>query len=507
MIVTYLDVDPHEVPARMPSPYGPVHPLARRAAEQLRDELRGDPLEGKMFGVLVVEERGRIGFVRACSGMLDGRWDVEGFAPPVFDAASRDAFWPAAERELAELTNALAALDARIADARAAVDQHAAAALILRARHRERRAERHAQRASGADAHALDQQSRGDAAEKRRHVAVGVPLVAALRALEDEAKALANARAGRSRELLHRVFATYALANARGETRPLRDVFAPAEPPGGAGDCAAPKLLAYAYRHGLRPVALAEVWVGPASGGRFDGHYYPPCRGKCEPVLRHMLAGLDVEDPPALTLSIAADEPRTVFEDDWLLVVAKPAGLLSVPGKAHTDCVEQRLRARHAHAMLVHRLDLDTSGLLVAAKDPATHAALQAQFAERAIEKRYIAWLDGEPTTDGGTIDLPLRVDLDDRPRQLIDHVHGKPAITEWRVLSRENGRTRVAFFPRTGRAHQLRVHAACGIGIPIVGDRLYGIPSDRLLLHAEAIRFVHPQTNKVCEFVQRAPF
>jgi tRNA pseudouridine32 synthase/23S rRNA pseudouridine746 synthase len=368
--------------------------------------------------------------------------------------------------------------------------------------------------------HAVDQLSRADAAERRRlgarHADDRAALEAQLRPLEQERERLDHARTVRSRDLLRRIFAAYALPNARGETRSLDEVFAPASPPGGAGDCAAPKLLAYALRSGLRPLALAEFWIGasPAAGGRLDGQHYPPCRGKCGPILEHMLAGLDVEAAPVFGGdAIDPREPITVFEDRWLAIVVKPAGLLTVPGKATlVDSVQTRMRSRYPSVtgpMIVHRLDLDTSGLLLVAKHVDTYVALQRQFAERTIEKRYVAWLAGEVASDGGVIELPLRVDVDDRPRQIVDEKYGKQAITEWRVIERTTGRTKVALMPRTGRAHQLRVHAAHprGIGVPIVGDRLYGWPDARLMLHAESIAFVHPHTQEHLVRHSVAPF
>jgi len=508
MAVTYLDVEPHALPARMPSPFGAPHALAVRAAQLVRAEVGALGLErdGKMFGVLVVRDGARVGFLRAFSGMIGGQWQLPGFAPPVFDRAARDAFWIAGERELDALADELAQLDTRIDPARGAVAEHDARADALRATHRERRDHRHALRATTADRHALDQQSRHDGAERRALAAAREPLVASLAELERMRRGLVDDRAARSREMLRRIFATYRLANARGEVRALTELFAPAEPPGGAGDCAAPKLLAHAYALGLAPIALAEFWIGAPAGGRRDGDFYPPCRGKCGPVLGHMLAGLDVDDAPRF-----ASDPEAalehVYEDAWLVVVAKPAGLLSVPGKAGRDSVLVRLRGQHPALTLVHRLDLDTSGLLVAAKDPHTHTALQAQFARREVDKRYVAWLAGEVASDGGVVDLPLRVDLEDRPRQLVDPVHGKPAVTHWQVMTRDVGRTRVALVPKTGRAHQLRVHAACGIGVPIVGDRLYGCAADRLMLHAEAIAFVHPHTHTRLALTHVTPF
>lgn len=322
---------------------------------------------------------------------------------------------------------------------------------------------------------------------RARHAAEALPDVDAMTA----------ARAQRSRELLHAIQATYRI--------PLRELFA-GEPAGGAGDCAAPKLLIWAQQLGLRPIALAEFWWGP--GERTHGDFYPACRGKCAPIMPWLLRELDAEPAPVFA-STAIEEPRVVFEDDWLVVIAKPVGLLSVPGRgdALRDSVAIRMRARWPEAMVVHRLDLDTSGLMLVAKDADTYAKLQKAFALREIDKRYAAWLDGSPVEDHGTIELPLRVDVDDRPRQIVDAQHGKRAITEWRVIRRDGARTRVAFTPRTGRTHQLRVHAAQGLGAPIRGDRLYGRADDRLYLHAEALAFAHPHTGARIAVEELAPW
>jgi tRNA pseudouridine32 synthase/23S rRNA pseudouridine746 synthase len=555
------------LPARFASPFdaGAPHPLARRAADQLIDELRGrrgrDALDapggGKMFGVLVVAApdgtaHGRIGYLRGFSGMLDGSWYVPGFVPPLFDAAARASFWPAGERRLAELDRALRELDAapehlalRVAQG-AMLARHGAELAALRGRHRDQRAARHAARdairgdrseavlravdlASAAShaadraesiaaLHALDQASRGDAAERRRmlalHAAEHDAITARLDALDRARGALARERVELSRALTKQLHDGYAITSFRGERRPLRALFAPGEPPSGAGDCAGPKLLGHAYRLGLVPLALAELWWGapPTSGGRRAGQLYPSCRGKCGPLLPFQLDGLPLAAAPKPGAApVASDQPRIVFDDDWLVVVDKPCGLLSVPGRDASLCdsVVTRLRARWPGATAVHRLDLDASGLLVVAKDPATHTALQGAFARREVDKRYVAWLDGPVTGDAGTIALALRVDLDDRPRQLVDPVHGKPAITDWRVIARSADRTRVHLVPRTGRSHQLRVHAAhpLGLGAPIVGDRLYGRAAARLALHAEALAFLHPHTQRRIALEQPAPF
>ncbi|MDQ8162660.1 MAG: RluA family pseudouridine synthase, partial [Gemmatimonadota bacterium] len=239
----------------------------------------------------------------------------------------------------------------------------------------------------------------------------------------------------------------------------------------------------------------------------------------CPPILAHMLRGLPADPPPVFgAAAIAADQPAVVYEDAHLLIVDKPCGLLSVPGRSGLlrDSVSTRLRARYPEVtgqLVVHRLDLDTSGLLLAAKDATTFSALQRLFSLRAISKRYVAWLDGDVAGDDGVIDFPMRMDIDDRPRQIHDPVHGKAAVTGWQVLARENGRTKVAFTPHTGRTHQLRVHASNPIGLdaPIVGDRLYGRTApeygERLLLHAESLAFVHPVTGGEVAVTSAVPF
>jgi tRNA pseudouridine32 synthase / 23S rRNA pseudouridine746 synthase len=526
-VIAYFDPQPSEpsdVPARFPSPFAvPPHPLALRAVAELSVFLRGGELrEGKMFGALVVRDReGRIGYLRAFSGMLAGTWHRDGFVGPTFDEAARDAFWPAGEAGLGVLAEQQRVLDADPLHAHHAelLAAQAIELAALKARHAERKAARRTARDAGAPSHALDQESRGDSAERRtldaEHATVLAPLATRVAELVAASRALAADRVARSRDLLIAIHATYAFANARGETRSVRELFAPDSPPGGAGDCAAPKLLATAYREGLAPIALAEVWLGPPppSGDRRTGNAYPACRGKCGPILAHMLAGLDAEPDPIFgdASQIAADEPRLVFEDRWLVVVAKPVGLLAVPGRSGllTDSVQTRLAARFGAVQIVHRLDLDVSGLMLVAKDEATHLILQRQFARREIVKRYVAILDGvlDPSRgESGTIELPLRVDLEDRPRQIVDHVHGKQAQTSWSVTHRDPTTTRVVLQPLTGRTHQLRVHCAVGL-LPIVGDRLYGTPAARLLLHASDLAFAHPHAGERIELSLPAPF
>ena len=242
---------------------------------------------------------------------------------------------------------------------------------------------------------------------------------------------------------------------------------------------------------------------------RHHGHFYPACRSKCKPILDFMLQGLDVEENP-LGKPMEEHALDVIYDDQWLTVLNKPAGMLTVPGKLLEDSLLTRYQDAHPEAtgpIVVHRLDQETSGLVVFAKDKATHKALQQQFEDHSITKCYIALLDGLVAQDEGVIDLPLRPDVDDRPRQRVDQELGKPAVTRYRVLQRRDGITRVAFYPLTGRTHQLRVHASSpqGLNCPIVGDRLYGTTAARLMLHAQSITLTHPATGRSMTF--QCPF
>lgn len=546
-LVTIFDPQPtpDALPPLFPSPFdelGP-HPLARRAAQVLEDALRSGSidlgLEGKMFGVLVVRTpEGRIGFLRAFSGMIGGRWVLPGFVPPAFDPDERERIEVPGEAAVRALTERFVQLERSGAWTGPSQEwetlqrAHAVALAELRARHGRAKVARRVRREALARApmpevdraaalHALDQESRRDKAELRtvtaQHREARGVLEQRVRRVQRRRSALVRLRAWFSRRLVQRLHDTYRIANLLGEARPLRSLFAPREPPSGAADCAAPKLLAAAQARGLRPIALAEFWWGPPppTGARVAGTYYPACKEKCTPLLPFMLEGLDLAAPRRFVPpDVRGEALPVVFEDACLVVIDKPCGLLSVPGTDARvgDSVLERLRARYPGAtgpLLVHRLDLDTSGLLVACLDARAHAAVQKQFLQRTVEKRYLAELAGEVRDEHGRIELALRVDLHDRPRQIHDPVHGKRAITDWQVLARRDGRTRIAFFPRTGRTHQLRVHAAHprGLDAPIIGDRIYGQAAERLLLHAESLAFTHPMTGERLAFERPAPF
>jgi tRNA pseudouridine32 synthase / 23S rRNA pseudouridine746 synthase len=538
-LLTPFDTGDIEFPAEFPSPFdelGP-HPLAERAAHILQDELRGGVAgsihEGKMFGVLVVRTRaGEVGFLRSFSGTLGGRFDVRGFVPPIFNRKARANVEVPGERLVKELSGRAwdyafsANLPSVLREKAKVLHGRQLVMNEVRAQHlvnkHERRLERVSLDAESADGGSrlreLAQESRRDKAELRALQAAQAELSSGfddqVRRIERRMAAHARLQRSVSRRLMKQIHDTYRLTNARGVIRHLRELFPNAEPPGGAGDCAAPKLLSYAILHGYKPLAMAEFWWGPppAGGGRVAGEFYPSCKEKCGPVLPFLLDGIHVAptrrfSPPDAS---ALDLP-VLHEDDHVIVVEKPAGLLSVPPrKGPRDSVLTRLEQKYPGVRLVHRLDLDTSGVLVAARSAWVHSALQRQFLRRKVRKCYVAVVDGTVAGDKGTIDLAIRVDIGDRPRHIHDPEHGRRAITRWEVLGRvDDGTTRIAFFPVTGRTHQLRVHAShpLGLGAPIVGDRLYGRGGKRLLLHAESIELEHPGTGQKLRVESPAPF
>lgn len=538
-------INPHAselpLPARFTYPfcYTP-HPLCVRAAREVRtylnacDEWSRELAAGKMFGVLIVRTAdGVLGFLAAFSGILAGSNDHPYFVPPVFDLLNPNGFFKEEEKQISELNRRIdeaeqdagyAVLLQQLAEReRSSAETLRNEKIRLKQSKRQRNLRRNATPApTPQEIEQMTHQSQYEKAEyKRLQARLQAPIdeMRRLIALHTQAiQALKQERRTRSAHLQRQLFGHFRLLNAKGEERDLWSIFQEAGhsvPPAGAGECAAPKLLQYAYRNRLTPITMAEFWAGASPRGevRHDGHYYPACRGKCGPILAHMLQGLDVEASP---LTAVARPPQhklpVVYEDDWLLILNKPAGILSVPGKDDAYSAWQWVHDHRPMAdgpLLVHRLDMDTSGLLLAAKTKHVHQQLQALFHHRQVQKTYLALLDGVVAMDEGRIDLPLLPDHLDRPRQKADNRHGKPATTLYKVLSREDGRTRIQFCPLTGRTHQLRVHASHpdGLHCPIVGDRLYGQPADRLYLHALRLEFVHPVTGKLLCVEQKADF
>ncbi len=444
------------------------HPLCLEAAKKVRryvtthEELFQDAERGKMFGVLVVENAdGTLFFLAAYSGLLAGRNDWQWFVPPVFDAQQPDGHFKQIERQLTAMNVVLETM-------------------------------------------APDDLLAIELKERRKFM---------------------------SEDLQQWLFRQYRMLNARGEERDLIELWHDYHsvkvrqkypyPPGGAGDCCAPKLLQYAYQQGLKPLCMAEFWMGASPKGeiRHDGQFYPACRGKCLPILTWMLKGLDVEpnpqenDPLLYPLGMSRIKLDVLFEDQWLMIINKPSGLLSVPGRESRLSVWSIVRQHYADCddwALAHRLDMGTSGLLIITKTRDAYALMQEQFASRQVKKTYIALLDGVITQPSGTISLPLRANPLDRPRQVVDYEDGKPAVTDYEVLSVKDGITRIELRPHTGRTHQLRVHCAHeeGLATPILGDDLYGHGGqERLFLHAQEITFCHPVTRERMTLHVEAPF
>jgi len=452
-----------EPPERFTYPfcYEP-HPLCQLAAKEVHEyiathpEICEDADQGKMFGVLVVGEltaepsaTGRLGFLAAYSGLLAGRNDWAYFVPPVYDAQQPDGHFKTTEREISRLI-------------------------------------------------------RGTNIPSN-------PSISSDTSMSSDTRAL-------SQELQTWLFHQYQLLNARGEVKDLVDIWQEYYnrpkllrkyplPPGGTGDCCAPKLLQYAFQQGLKPLCMAEFWWGAATKTELRHHlnYYPACRGKCKPILTWMLQGLDVDPDPEL-IDLQQMELPVVYEDEWLLVVNKPSGLLSVPGRIGQYSVETIMQQRYPGCMVAHRLDMCTSGLLIVAKTQEVYRALQEQFVKHQVRKKYLAVLEPLDTLGSlgnlrmpsqGRISLPLRPDPMNRPRQMVDVEHGKRAVTDYEFLS-DNV---VALWPQTGRTHQLRIHCAHpdGLARPIVGDELYGIKqkNQRLMLHAAELWFRHPVTQQ----------
>ena len=495
--------------------------------------------QGKMFGVLVVRtQEGETGYLAAFSGILAGSNVHPFFVPPVYDLLQPQGFFKIEEEQISQINTRIGLLEEdeeykrqmqQLAALRQTAQETLEEAKRQMKRAKEKREERRREAAlpNGApmapeEESALIRESQFQKAEYKRMERAWkeriTPLQQTISDYEAGIQALKSERKQRSAALQQKLFEQFKMLNYRGEVKTLCDIFEQTvhkTPPAGAGECAAPKLLQQAYLHGWKPVAMAEFWWGesPKTEIRHHGHYYPACKGKCEPILGHMLQGLEVDENPILKeLQSGKKTLDIIYEDEWLAVVNKPAGMLSVPGKEDVVSVYSMMRERYPDAdgpLIVHRLDMSTSGLLVVAKTKQVHQNLQAQFKNRSIGKRYIALLQGSVSQDAGTVELPLCPNPLDRPRQMVHTGYGKPAVTDFEVLERKDNRTRIAFYPCTGRTHQLRVHAAHPLGLhcPIIGDELYGRKAERLYLHAEMLEFTHPVTGKRISITQKADF
>lgn len=533
-----FDSDGIELPSEFTYPFHYIpHPLTVMAAREVQDYLASrtdwteELSEGKMFGVLIVQTpEGKVGYLAAFSGNLAGSNLHCFFVPPVYDLLQPDGFFRIEEANISAINKRIKELESSrqltemrtaLAECRAQVDRTLADAKQQMKEAKIVREQRRSEGAGEEEQKAMIRESQFQKAEyKRLEKRLKEEMQQQAEELENQEqliRQLKQERKTRSAALQQKLFEQFRMLNAKGEVKDLCELFKDTPqgtPPAGTGECALPKLLQYAYQHRLKPLAMGEFWCGksPKEEVRHEGHFYPSCKGKCAPILKHMLIGLQVAKNSLAENVHKNTEPEIVYEDEWLLVVNKPAGMLSVPGKEALNSVYQFLHERYPEAtgpMLVHRLDMATSGLLLAAKDKDTHQVLQALFSGRQIKKRYTAILSGTVSTDEGVISLPLCPNLHDRPRQMVSFEHGKPAVTRYKVLERKNGKTLIAFYPLTGRTHQLRVHAAHqqGLSCPIVGDELYGKRADRLYLHAAELSFTHPVSGKDITICREADF
>ncbi|MFK2363993.1 pseudouridine synthase [Bacteroides fragilis] len=513
------------------------HPLCVMAAGEVQAYINKQTRwkeeldKGKMFGVLIVRtSNGQTGYLAAFSSNLCGSNSHSFFVPPVYDLLKPDGFFKIEEEQISAINHQIGQLQNcdRYLELQQKMERETAssqqalseARKVLKAA-KEKREQRRLHRPNENEQAAMIRESQYQKAEFKRLERYWKEQISEIKtemeSFSSQIEALKAERRNRSAALQQKLFQQFNFLNAKGETKNLCAIFEETvqkTPPAGAGECAAPKLLQYAYLSGLSPIAMAEFWWGesPKTEIRHHGYYYPSCRGKCEPILRHMLQGLNVEPAPSERYSLSQNMPEILFEDQWLLVLHKPEGVLSVPGKSEEQSIYSLLRARYPEAtgpLVVHRLDMATSGLLLAAKTQEVHRHLQAQFENRSIKKRYIALLDGILPEEEGVIDLPICPDYLDRPRQMVNEELGKTAITRYQVMDRKNGQTRIAFFPLTGRTHQLRVHAAhpLGLNCPIVGDELYGRKAERLYLHAEYLEFIHPVSGQRMVIEKKAEF
>jgi|TARA_B110001452_G_scaffold62006_1_gene48754 tRNA pseudouridine32 synthase / 23S rRNA pseudouridine746 synthase len=517
------------------------HPLTEAAAKELQSFLLKGTLvhnfgmgaheslieQGKMFGVLVVNDSsGNLGWLAAYSGKLSE--EPQGyFVPPVADIHAAQSFYKKGEAELNDMSAAIAALEQdskRRAQKKALQDRldeinehlrkgRAALKEAKKARQKYREAVRPTiseEDFEGICERLASESIQGQLAFKhssKEWLAEQEALVEKLDQFDTDIRDLKEERRLKSNALQREIFDHYTFLNANGESQVLSACFPDFDlrhPPSGSGDCCAPKLLQYAYKNELKPLALGEFWWGNAPDKEIRQHayFYPSCASRCRPILGHMLQGLEVEENPLLTYG--QDKPMpVVYEDEDLVVVNKPAGLLSVPGVEIEDSALTRIKNRYPNAtgaILLHRLDMSTSGLLMFTLNPKANKRMQRQFIKRQVQKTYIADISGLVAEEQGVIRLPLAPDYYDLPRQMVCHKTGKASETHWSVLQRFKSSTRLALKPITGRTHQLRVHCAHpeGLGLSIIGDELYGIIGQRLHLHAHQLEFTHPTTKEI---------
>ncbi|MGV1000354.1 pseudouridine synthase [Empedobacter falsenii] len=497
----------------------------------LENDLSSTPI-GKMFGVLVVRnQENKIGYLAAVSGKLANTNQHKIFVPPVFDMLNKNGFFLEQEERLNEINRILESLENNQNYLQVKEDfiqfeinsklKIEEGKQLLKLNKKDRKSQREtisptlSQEEIQFFEEDLVKQSLRDKYEFRilneELDSEKQILLSKINVFENEINSLKEERKIKSNSLQNQLFNQYQFLNKFKQEKGLLEIFSTTvfqQPPAAAGECAAPKLLQYAFQNDLEPICMAEFWWGdsPKSEVRKHGQFYPACTGKCEPILGHMLQGIELNENLLLKQNSTVEELEILYQDNDLVVINKPEEFLSVPGIEIKDSVYLRIKHQFPLAtgpIIVHRLDMSTSGILVLALNKESHKLLQQQFIKRKVQKRYIALLDGNVERDNGFIDLPLRVDLDDRPRQMVCYEHGKTAQTKYEVIARKDNKTLVYFYPITGRTHQLRMHAShrLGLNAPIIGDDLYGTKTNRLHLHAESLEFTHPKTKELMKF------
>ncbi len=481
---------------------------------------------GKMFGVLICQnEFGEIGQLWAFSGKLADSNHHEKFVPTVYDMLDENEFYKIGENELNQITKQIEVLensdDYKNTLQNSENTKNEAFNDIQKQKNTikiQKKLRDEIRKTVSFNEDELKETSKQEGILLKKMTQFWNYKIQDSQKefdiINSKIEALKLDRKQKSANLQQKLFAEYTFLNQYGKLKSIGEIFEE-NPPAGAGECAAPKLLHYAFANNLKPIAMAEFWWGKSPNSEIRKHkqFYPACKSKCEPILmQHMLGGLEMEENPFEINPAAGKDISIVYDDDYLVLINKPAEFLSVPGKQIKDSVYQRVATLYPNAtgpLIVHRLDMSTSGIMILAKNEEVYKNLQSQFIKRTIKKRYIALLDGIIQENEGFIDFPLRVDLDDRPRQLVCYEHGKTAQTNWKKIEVKDNKTKVYFYPITGRTHQLRVHASHELGLktPIVGDDLYGKKGNRLYLHAEQLTFVHPIYKTEMTFTVEAEF
>ena len=539
---TFKNEPIEEYPKRMNNPFDyEPHPLCIKACRELqaylakREDWQEEICRGKMFGVLIVErnepgqDTPQLGYLAAYSGQIGGRSDWEDFVPAVFDYLQPNGFFKIREAIISSMN--LIIKDMEVSEKKiqqliqpleglrkSEIDK-------LQKNLKEAKAKRDAIRQRGnltseeeAELIRESQYMKAEFRRKKRKIEEKTEPELDYEKIKEDIRKIKQSRKQHSDNLQRWLFSQFNMLNDKGECKNLIDIFkdtAAKTPPAGSGECCEPKLLQYAYSLGYKPLQIAMFWWGesPKEEIRHHLHFYPACNGKCKPILQWMLPASTFE-PAAVDLSIY-NKVETLYEDREITVIHKPEGLLSVPGKDTAQpSVYALMRSKYPEAtgpLIVHRLDMSTSGVMMIAKTEFAYHRLQKAFLNHQIQKKYVAIISGKDIPEKGIISLPLMPDYLDRPRQIVDHEQGKEAVTEYEVLEPvDDSHFRIALYPKTGRTHQLRVHCAHheGLNAPILGDPLYGNEkASRLHLHAEEITFEHPLTGKKITITRKADF